>query len=253
MGSQQVCRNCGAAVKGKYCSACGQKASVGRITFGSLWHELVHFFTHMEHGFLYTTWQLLVSPGRTVVNYLDGKRKTYQSPVSYFLIWTTAYVLLLYWFERVFGQNVVIDYKQYFGTDVSTRFAIGHLSVVLAALMPVHACFLYLIITRRIYSFPESMVVVIYALGTIIFCQFVFALLALLLYGTAGHGISLARSDIFKVGYLCWFVVDFVRGMHIRRKWMRGVLYAVAAFGAFSAWRIIGLPMVLKAFFPADI
>ncbi len=247
------CRNCGSIVQEKYCGNCGQKSSVGRITFSSLWHEVAHFFTHMESGFLFTSWQMLVAPGNAAIQYLDGKRKTYQPPVSYFLIWTTAYMLLLYWVEKAFGENVVIDYRAYFGTPVSTRFAISHLSVVLAVMIPVQAVFFFFIITRRIYTFPETMAVVFYALGSIILCQVLFVFLAVVLFGISGNHLSLASSDVFKVFYISWFLIDFVRRLALRKRWLRAFLCALGAFGAFSAWRLWGLPLVLKALFPGHL
>jgi hypothetical protein len=36
---KMICRNCGSIVQGRCCGNCGQKSSVGRITFSSLWHE----------------------------------------------------------------------------------------------------------------------------------------------------------------------------------------------------------------------
>ncbi|HEY6064396.1 MAG TPA: DUF3667 domain-containing protein, partial [Chitinophagaceae bacterium] len=84
------CKNCGEELHGTYCSHCGQKAREERITFRFIWTEAIHFFTHIEHGFLFTSWSMLVRPGATVKNFIEGKRKPYQSPVSYFLVWTAV-------------------------------------------------------------------------------------------------------------------------------------------------------------------
>src|SRR5215831_15373584 len=127
----QYCKNCGSELYDLYCAHCGQKASTGRITLFNLLRELFEFFTHVERGFFYTSWQMLTMPGRASKEYIEGKRRIHQSPVSYFLIWITVYILFLYWIEKAFGENTVIDYMQYYGPDMTTRFAISHLSIVL--------------------------------------------------------------------------------------------------------------------------
>ena len=69
------CKNCGNALTGKFCTHCGQKAKVDRITFSYLWHELFHFISHIESGFLFTSLQMLKAPGITAKNFIDGKKK----------------------------------------------------------------------------------------------------------------------------------------------------------------------------------
>src|SRR6478735_4061121 len=129
------CKNCGEKVIGNYCSHCGQKILEERISFHYIWHEALHFFTHFEKGFLFTSWSMLVKPGRVVTDFVKGKRKIYQPPVSFFLIWITMYLLLLYIVQKIFGENVVIDYKEYFGPTSTTKFAISHLSFVILAII----------------------------------------------------------------------------------------------------------------------
>jgi len=54
---------------------------------------------------------MLARPGITAKKFIDGKRKNYQPPVSYFLVWITVYILSLYLITKFFGDNVVINYK----------------------------------------------------------------------------------------------------------------------------------------------
>src|SRR4030095_1775077 len=104
----EYCKNCGSELHDVYCAHCSQKASSERITFIYLLHEIFHFFTHVERGFLYTSWHMLTAPGKTVKEYIGGRRRIHQSPISYFIIWTTVYILLLYWIEQGFGENAAI-------------------------------------------------------------------------------------------------------------------------------------------------
>ena len=242
------CKNCGRELHNAYCSHCGQKAKVERITFAFIWHELLHFLTHIEGGFFFTSWQMLISPGKTASGFIEGKRKNYQSPISYFLIWITLYILLLYWIEKAFGENVVINYKEYFGPLATTKLAISHLSLVLTIVIPFDALYLYLFVTRKFYNYFESIAAVIYALGTIILLQFAFAVLALLIHLIFSISVDLKISDILKLLYLAWFIIDFIKPFGVKMKFVRILVFIILAFGTFTLWRLYGVPEIAKWF-----
>ena len=242
------CKNCGYPLKDQFCSHCGQKAKVERITFTYICHEIFHFFTHIESGFLFTSRNMIVEPGRTVVNFLDGKRKIYQPPVSYFLIWVAIFLLFLFGLEKVYGENTVIDYKEYFGPATTTKFAISHLSFVLMVIIPVQAFYLYVLVTRNKYNYFETMVASIYSIGTIILFQFVFAVLALLIHLVSGLTIDIFISDSFKLIYMSWFTYNFVKLFPIKLKFFRGLAFLVLALGTFTVWRLQGFPTLIELF-----
>ena len=73
-----------------FCKHCGQNADIGRISWKYIWHEVIYFFTHMEKGFLFTSRQMVVSPGKSVKEFMEGKRKNYQPPVSCFKNFNTS-------------------------------------------------------------------------------------------------------------------------------------------------------------------
>jgi hypothetical protein len=218
------CKNCGNIVHHKYCPHCGQKASVERITFHFLWHQLFHFFTHLEKGFLFTSVGMLLRPGKTVNEYIRGKRIIYQPPVSYFLVWIAIYALMLYLVKETFGEGAVIDYKNYFGSDVSTQYAINHLGIVLSILLPVFAFYIYLLTGTRLFNYAESLVVVLYVLGTIILAQAIFVI------------------------YLFWFGFSFMKQQPLKNRFLRAIFFTLLCFGSFTLWRMIIYPQLSARF-----
>ncbi len=243
------CKNCGQPVQDLYCSHCGQKIIVERITFSYLWTELFHFFTHIEHGFLYTSYKMIVSPGNTVTSFIGGKRIKYQSPVSYFLIWVTIFILFLYWLEVTFGENIVINYADYWGPSGATKLAISHLSFVLTIIIPFQALYLYLLATHNKYNYFESLVASIYVVGSIIMLQFVFALGALIVYALFHLSTDIRYSDILKLGYFIWFIIDFIKLFSVKNKFIRGLTFVLLAGVTFTLWRLYGVPEFVKYFF----
>ena len=210
-------------------------------------HELLHFFTHLEKGFLFTSVMMVKRPGKTVVDFIGGKRKIYQPPVSYFLIWIAIYGLLLYWIQHIFGESVVINYKQYFGPKPITQYAITHLAVVLTIVIPFQALYMHLLITKKNYYYLEAAIIAIYCLGTIIFFQFIFAIISLCLYAINKQPFNIAISDSFKIAYLIWFTIDFIRIFPTRdKKILKGVLFIILSFGTFTIWRLYGYPYVYR-------
>ena len=81
---ERACLNCGTALHGNHCHACGQHAHVHR-TLGAFFHDLVHGVFHFE-GKIWRTLPLLVwHPGRLTREYIDGRRASYVSPIALFL------------------------------------------------------------------------------------------------------------------------------------------------------------------------
>ena len=242
------CLNCGWQISRHYCSNCGQKTAFKRITFGYLWHEIFHFFTHIEKGFLFTTKQLMVDPGKVCIDYIEGRRKEYQCPVSYFLIWTSIFILTLFLFVKIFGEHSVIEYGDYFGPGVTTNIAISNLSFMLAFIIPIQAIYLYFIVMGNKYNYVESLTMMVYIIGTIIFLQFVFALLALLYYLLTGAPVNLQYSDVFKAGYFIWATYSLTKANKRNYQFIRLVLLLICIVGTFTLWRLFGVPFLVEKF-----
>lgn len=79
-----ACLNCGTALIGPHCHACGQKARVHR-TIAALLHDLLHGALHFE-GKIWRTLPLLAwRPGELTRRYIQGERARFVSPMALFL------------------------------------------------------------------------------------------------------------------------------------------------------------------------
>lgn len=96
-----TCKNCGEKADGHYCSTCGQKTSVGKITLTNVLSQLATSVFQVDRGFFYTVIALFSRPGRAIQEYLDGKRKKYFRPIAYVLTLSTLYYLV----SQATGQN----------------------------------------------------------------------------------------------------------------------------------------------------
>ena len=86
-GSQHhdaACANCGAALAGRYCQACGQRGHVHRSVL-HLCEEFFHGLFHLDGKIWRTAPLLLFRPGALTRAYVEGKRVRYISPIGLFL------------------------------------------------------------------------------------------------------------------------------------------------------------------------
>lgn len=90
-----TCKNCGSNLTGNFCQNCGQKADIHRITFGHFLHDFFHAITHADKGFLFLIKELTFRPGQVARDYLDGKRKKYFNPLTFYVICAAIWALIV--------------------------------------------------------------------------------------------------------------------------------------------------------------
>lgn len=78
------CLNCGTALIGEHCHACGQSAHVHR-TAGAIGHEIAHGVFHFEGKMPRTLPMLVTRPGELTRRYVAGERARFVSPLAIFL------------------------------------------------------------------------------------------------------------------------------------------------------------------------
>jgi hypothetical protein len=78
------CKNCGRRVDHRFCAHCGQKTDTRRLDGETLLDELIEVGSHASNRLLHTIREMIVRPGEAIRDYLNGRRKTYQDPISFF-------------------------------------------------------------------------------------------------------------------------------------------------------------------------
>ena len=89
-----ICQNCGSTLESYFCSNCGQRASIHKVTFKEQAQDLADAVFSVDAPLLMTLKLLLVNPGKLFRDYLDGKRKSFYKPVAFFILTTVVYLLL---------------------------------------------------------------------------------------------------------------------------------------------------------------
>ncbi|MBI3220775.1 MAG: DUF3667 domain-containing protein [Bacteroidetes bacterium] len=93
--SSKKCLNCQQEVFDQYCSHCGQRTQVKRITFREGWNDFWARIYGFDGMFPNTLRDLTIRPGFAAHSFISGNRVKYYGPVGYFFLMITLFILVL--------------------------------------------------------------------------------------------------------------------------------------------------------------
>ncbi len=164
-----TCKNCSEEASGHYCSNCGQKTTVARLTLASLASQLSEGVFQINRGFFFTLKELFVRPGHSIRAFLGGKRKNHFKPIAYAFLISTVYFFL----TRALGTETILN-------DAISGFAEGgnhksdlsaltwfadRYSYTILLFLPVYALASFLAFKGTGYNFVEHVVLNAYIIG----------------------------------------------------------------------------------------
>jgi len=245
-----TCKNCGHAINGKYCSACGQKVYTHHDKKVShFFEEGLHFLTHFEGSFFTTLKTIFSRPGKLSLEYCDGIRKKYFKPLSFFLLLVVVYLL----FPAFEGLNMRLHYyatHPVIGAYASQKIAalLEHQQLspeqladkfhqqsekaskfLLLVIIPFTALLCYLMtFKKRRYFFDQMIfsaeVSSLFLLWTFLLLGLLFRLSEIIYKAIVGHFFELTDNSLGSFAYGTFAVFVFV---------------AARRFYAFRAWQTI--------------
>ncbi|GAB1488230.1 hypothetical protein MASR2M8_06750 [Opitutaceae bacterium] len=89
------CQNCEAELKGRYCSACGQKDFDFHQSFGHVVHEAIETWFHIDGSFFRGFYNLLFRPGVMTKEFNEGKRARHVPPLRFYFVVSVLFFLLI--------------------------------------------------------------------------------------------------------------------------------------------------------------
>lgn len=138
--TSENCRNCDAKMLGEYCSKCGQKKFT-RIDLKYLISEFQYTLIHTNKGFLYSLKKLIINPGKSALEFIDGKRINHYKPILLCFLLSSTSVLL---YKTLINYNSLVE---------NTRF-IEDVAVVNIVALPIRwSSFIYMFLLP-VFSLP---------------------------------------------------------------------------------------------------
>ncbi|MGH2664635.1 DUF3667 domain-containing protein [Flavobacterium sp.] len=191
---ESICRNCETnyAKEYNYCPNCSQKSTLHRLTFHDVLHEGLHYFTHADKGLFQLIRDLAKKSGIVAREYIEGKRKKYFPPLTFFFLIAAVFVFvatvgepkvtpdvlkahpelnkIVSLAER---QNAIHVYER--GNKVQ-HFTNKYSNLMAMCSLPLTALIFWLFYRKARYNYIEHLVAGMYMLG---FCILIYALLIL--------------------------------------------------------------------------
>ncbi len=98
-----TCKTCGIQFQGRFCNNCGEKVLHPHDkSISHFIEEAFHFITHFDTKIFRSLRLMFAKPGFVAMEYCEGRRRKYFSPVSMFMIGVVIYLL----FPVLQGLNI---------------------------------------------------------------------------------------------------------------------------------------------------
>ncbi len=153
-----ICKNCDHHFKGNFCPHCGQSAKVEAIGIKYFLHDIPHSIFHIDKGFFYTFKELLFRPGKTLREYLEGKRVKHFRPFAYVILMATIYILLHILIRKAtvfIGHQlgISITYKEEF------HFFENYTSIFFFLMIPFNSLATWIALRKEKYNYWEHFLI----------------------------------------------------------------------------------------------
>jgi hypothetical protein len=102
------CENCNEPINENYCSNCGQPTVPKRIDKYYFFQEIGEIFG-AKKGLLFTIKKLLISPGKSVRNFLMKDRYRFVKPITFVIVSSLIYALVNYFFQIEVNEHTFVS------------------------------------------------------------------------------------------------------------------------------------------------
>ncbi|QZK91024.1 DUF3667 domain-containing protein [Flavobacterium sp. CHNK8] len=150
------CLNCNSTIDNNFCPNCGQKTTTHRFTYHHFTHDFVHGVFHLDKGFSYTIKELLIRPGHSIREFIQGKR------VQHFNYFTL--LLLVIALEHFIRSYSSVSREDILGKELLgyAKVAQNYNKIIRLIGIPFFALVTWLMFRKSKQNFLENVVLNIY-------------------------------------------------------------------------------------------
>lgn len=169
-----VCKTCENSLRSdfSYCPGCGAKVIRNRLTLKNIWQDLSFQVFNVDNTLLKTFRHMFSRPNVVIETYIDGTRKKYMNPLSYFAIAITLSGLLFYILRNIYQVNLTASS---FGNQPTPDmdFIFDYQGLLSYLIMPLYALMTWVIfLDKRKLNYSEHLVANAYITAQISLIQF---------------------------------------------------------------------------------
>ena len=182
------CKNCQKTQPNDFdfCPECGAKVIRNRLTAKNLSQDVIHRYFDIDNTLLQTFVHLITKPEVVIDGYINGVRKKYVNPISYFALALTLAGLQIFLVRKFFPEaydlsTITADGQEEFANTMMTSIQ-EYSSLLTMAMIPIYALMARIVfINIKKYNYTELLVVFLYFAAEISFISFIPFIVALFL------------------------------------------------------------------------
>lgn len=217
-----VCKNCHNSFEGNFCNNCGQSAETHKINFHFLWHDIQHGLFHFENGILYTAKQLFTRPGKSIREFIEGKRVKHMKPISWVIILATVYGLLY----SGLHINSLEEFKslstesERAGFEKINHWLASHFSWAILLTLPFYAIGSFIAFRKQKNNFVEHLVLNAYVAGQKLLMHIVVIPILYFSGGTVIFKVASAMLAMFDLFLMIWTYMQFFNAVSPTKRFL---------------------------------
>nr|WP_297787845.1 DUF3667 domain-containing protein [uncultured Allomuricauda sp.] len=169
-----TCKNCDNDLRTdfSYCPTCGAKVIRNRLTLKNVWEDISFQVFNLDNTLLKTFKHLFTQPNGVINGYLNGARKKYMNPVSFFAIGVTLSGIMFYILQNIYGVELT---ETSFATENTPKmdFVFDYQGIMSYLIMPFYALMTWILfLDKKLMNYTEHLVTNAYIVGQVTFIQF---------------------------------------------------------------------------------
>lgn len=246
------CSNCGHELNHNFCASCGQR-KYRRINRDYIIGEIQNVFS-ATGGFLYTLRKLIVNPGKTAHEYIDGKRIKHFLPLYFVFILSGFEALIAYKWVGIYDLVETFLNQQHMSSAFMHDYYIflsSNHSLLMLLLLPLFALCTKLVFRKWGQNYYEHIVMNAYILSVNTLLNMIIVYpLVYILRDQPALAAQLTSLGLFFVPFV---LIWFFKGFYPDRSWIdiiaRSILVLVVVMGVCLVLFILFLVLLLIYFF----
>jgi hypothetical protein len=222
------CKTCGIAFQGDFCHACGQKRIFNRFTLKESSKWIFSEVFNLDHGFFYTSKEILLRPQMVIREYLSGSTKKYMHPFRFLFVWVTINSILTLWLgvldnnEAFQDLGIDMEAKEFKYVKEGLAVVQKYMTLIMMLGVPIMAFGSWSIYKNKKLFYTEHLIFQAYTYaGSIVLSIPIMALLFL------PNGIYL-QANIGMAVYLLYFAFVFCR--YFKEHFMESLIKVLFSF-----------------------
>ena len=185
------CKNCNTKLNSEsnYCFSCGGRVIRNRLTLKNLFEHISETFFNYDNKLLRTIIFLIKKPEDVIGSYVNGVRKKYVNPISFFGLSITLTGLSIFFIKKYYIKyldfsSISDGYSSEASQKMTKNLAndtLEYSSLIYSGLIPILALISFIIFYKKAYNFTEHIVLYLYSMSLFSLVSVIFGHLILMI------------------------------------------------------------------------